>query len=88
MDNNQAYQSAKKRLEAKRGFYIHLSVYVVVILLLVAINFVTSSGTMWFQWPMLGWGIGVVFHALGVFVFPSRFAVTENMIKKEMNRGR
>ena len=86
MDNNQAYQLAKKRVEAKMGFYIHLSVYVAVILLLMVINFLSSSGTIWFQWPMLGWGVAVAFHALAVFIFPSRFAVTEEMIEKEMNR--
>jgi len=86
MDNNQAYQSAKKRVEAKMGFYIHLSVYVAVILLLMAINFLSSSGTIWFQWPMLGWGFAVVLHALAVFIFPNRFTVTEKMIEKEMNR--
>ena len=86
MDNNQAYQSAKKRVEAKMGFYIHLSVYVAVILLLVAINFLSSSRTIWFQWPMLGWGFAVALHALAVFIFPNRFTVTEKMIEKEMNR--
>ncbi len=87
MEKNEAYQSAKKRVEAKMGFYTHLSVYVAVILLLVAINVLSSPGTLWFQWPMLGWGVGVVLHALTVFIFPNRFSVTEKMIEKEMNRN-
>lgn len=88
MENNEAYQSAKKRVEAKMGFYIHLSVYVAVILLLVAINLLSSPETIWFQWPMMGWGVGVVIHALSVFIFSNRFTVTEKMIEKEMNKGR
>ena len=88
MENSEAYQSAKKRVEAKMGFYTHLSVYVAVILFLAIINFVTSSGTIWFHWPMLGWGVAVALHAFAVFVFPSRFAVTEKMIEKEMGRFR
>ena len=28
MANQEAYQKAKKRVEAKMGFYIHLAVYV------------------------------------------------------------
>lgn len=88
MENTQAYQSAKKRVEAKVGFYVHLSVYVAVILLLSVINFLSSSSTIWFHWPLLGWGIAVVLHALAVFVFPNRFTVTEEMIEKEMNRER
>ena len=88
MEKNQAYQSAKKRVEAKMGFYVHLSGYVAVILLLVFINVLSSTSTIWFQWPMLGWGFAVVLHALAVFVFPNRLAVTEKMIEKEMNRNR
>ncbi|MHA6325896.1 2TM domain-containing protein [Roseivivax sp. CAU 1753] len=87
MEQTEAYQSAKKRLEARMGFYTHLSVYVAVILLLVVINLLTSSGSLWFQWPMLGWGLALALHALAVFVFPGRFGVTEEMIQKEMRKG-
>lgn len=88
MANSEAYQSAKRRVEAKMAFYTHLSVYAAVILLLAVINLLSSSSAIWFHWPMLGWGIAVVLHALAVFVFPGRFAVTEEMIKKEMGRSR
>jgi hypothetical protein len=27
----------------------------------------TAPGYLWFLWPMFGWGIGVVFHAVNVF---------------------
>ena len=88
MENSVAYQSAKKRVEAKIGFYMHLTVYVAVILLLMVINFLSSPGAIWFHWPMLGWGIAVVLHAFAVFVFPGRFAITEKMIEKEMSKTR
>jgi len=88
MENSEPYQSAKKHVEAKMGFYSHLSVYAVVILFLAVINFLTSSSTIWFHWPMLGWGIAVAIHAFAVFVFPSQFAVTEGMIEKEMRKSR
>ncbi|MCK8462426.1 2TM domain-containing protein [Aliiroseovarius sp. S1339] len=88
MENSEAYQAAKKRVEAKMGFYTHLSVYVAVILFLAVIDFVSSPGTIWVQWPMMGWGIAVVLHALAVFVFPGRYAVTEKMIEKEMSKSR
>ncbi|WGH77916.1 2TM domain-containing protein [Jannaschia ovalis] len=68
------------------GFYAHLTVYAGIIVLLMAINFLTFSGVLWFHWPMLGWGIAVALHALGVFVFPRRFAVSEEMIEKEMGK--
>lgn len=43
MENAEAYQSAKKRVEAKMGFYTHLLVYVAVILFLAIINLLSSS---------------------------------------------
>jgi 2TM domain-containing protein len=61
------YQSAKKRVEALRGFYVHLTVYVLVNLLLCTINLLTSPDSLWFYWPLLGWGIAVALHALRVF---------------------
>ena len=38
MENQEAYQKAKRRAEAKIGFYIHLAVYVGVNILLIIIN--------------------------------------------------
>ena len=61
------YQKAKKRVEALKGFYVHLTVYVLVNLLLCTINLLTSPGRLWFYWPLLGWGIAVALHALRVF---------------------
>lgn len=87
MEDSQEYQSAKKRVEAKMGFYTHASVYVAVIAFLAILNFMTSPGTIWFHWPMFGWGIAVAIHAAVIFVFPGRFAVTEKMIEKEMGRS-
>ena len=73
-------------MEAKYGFYIHLSVYIAVSILLMIINLITSTEYVWFKWPLIGWGIGVFFHALGVFVFHGRSAITEQMIEKEMKK--
>ncbi len=69
---DEKYEKAKKRVEEIKGFYSHLIVYIVVNILLFIINLVSSPGIWWFYWPLLGWGIGVFFHAMGVFVF-SRF---------------
>ena len=69
---DEKYEKAKKRVEEIKGFYSHLIVYVCVNVALLIINLVTNPGVLWFYWPLLGWGIGVFFHGMGVFVF-SRF---------------
>ena len=61
------YLKAKERVETLRGFYIHLTVYVLVNLGLFSINMLVTPDGLWFFWPLMGWGLGVVFHALSVF---------------------
>jgi uncharacterized oligopeptide transporter (OPT) family protein len=86
MENPEAYQTAKKRVEAKLGFYIHLAAYVVINILLIIINLSTSPQYLWFKWPLIGWGVGIFFHALGVFVFSGGSVLKEWMIEKEMKK--
>ncbi len=62
-----AYYNAKKHVEEIKGFYGNLISYCVVIPFLIFINFKTSSEFKWFWFPMLGWGMGVFFHAFSVF---------------------
>lgn len=50
-----------------RGFYIHLTQYVVVIAVLGLINAVASPHRLWVHWPALGWGLAILLHAASVF---------------------
>lgn len=68
---NQMQSAARARAAASRlfhdpGFKIHFVIYVAVNALLIVINLVTTPGTYWFYWPLLGWGLGVAGHAFGV----------------------
>ena len=73
MNDDAAYQRARKRVAAMRGFYIHLTVYLLVNVFLFLINIVTSPHYLWFYWPLLGWGIGLVAHRVSVFGFGGQF---------------
>lgn len=66
-NENTAYYRAKKRVEDIKGFFGNLISYCVVIPFLIFINYKTSWEYQWFWFPMLGWGMGVIFHAFGVF---------------------
>jgi hypothetical protein len=61
------YQQAKKRVDEIKGFYGNLISYVVVNLFLLFINLKYSPEHLWFFWPMLGWGIGLLFHGMKAF---------------------
>ena len=67
-DDEQRYQRAHARVQALKGFYTHATVYVVVNIGLFVINLLTGGGW-WFYWPLIGWGIGLGAHAIGVFGF-------------------
>lgn len=86
MDDADRHQIAKKRVEARFGFYIHAAVFVAVNLLLIAINLINSPEVMWFVWPLFGWGIGLAFHGATVFLSPNINAAKEKMIKKELEK--
>ena len=68
------------------GFFIHLSIYIAVMIVLMIINVSTSSQYLWFKWPLMGWGIGVFFHAMGIFVFPGKSSFKEQMIQQELKK--
>lgn len=64
--DNQLRELAHKRVDFKR----HLTVYLVMNAAFWAIWYVTGRGYMWPVWPMVGWGVGVIFH----YVFDYRTA--------------
>ncbi len=68
----QKYIRAKKKVKAIKGFYIHFMVYLMVngfILLSRALS--DGSWELFWEWQsystMIFWGIGIAFHAFGVF---------------------
>ena len=56
----------------KAGLYIHATVYAAVNALLITINLSTATGRLWFKWPLLGWGIGLLAHAAAAFSLSGR----------------
>jgi len=97
MENNyqeeERYFKAKKRVEEIKGFYGNLISYVVVNIGLMVVNLLTSPQYLWFFWPMLGWGIGVLFHGLKVFNYMPFFGkdwedqkIKELMDKEEQSK--
>ncbi|MFC2011019.1 2TM domain-containing protein [Chloroflexota bacterium] len=87
MSEDEIYEQAKKRVEEKRGFYGHLTAYVVVNTILVLIwAFATSGGYPWFLWVLGGWGIGIILDFMRIFVFAGRWG--KAAIEKEAEQIR
>lgn len=61
------YNRAKERVEKMKEFYANLISYVGVNTFLVFLNYYTGWEHKWFIYPLLGWGIGLVFHFFEAF---------------------
>jgi hypothetical protein len=66
-------------LRRKTRFYRHLWSYLIVIGALLIINILTA-GPWWFQWPALGWGIGLAFNFKAAYFPVQKDMASENSI--------
>lgn len=79
-----AYEKAAKRVEELKGFYGNLISYCIFIPFLFLINWKTSPNYWWAFWPMFGWGIGVISHAIKIFGIGNNWE--ERQIRKLMEK--
>lgn len=76
------WKIAKKRVSFKR----HLATYIVINSFLWLLWYFTdskeeSAGVPWPLFPMLGWGIGVMFSFLGAYVFAKQDSIEKEFEK-------
>jgi len=87
MSDDEIRKLAQRRVAAKKGFFSNLASYIVINAMLVVIWALSGGGYPWFLWVAGFWGVGLIFHALGVFVFPKEGGDWEQAeIRKEMDR--
>jgi len=67
MEDEDSYKRAKERVKELKGFYSHLTIYILINILLIVINLVTSPQSLWFYWVTVFWGIGILIHAWNIF---------------------
>ena len=94
-ENDPAMERARERAHELREFYKHLVTYVLVCSLLVVIDLADSSagdtsfiGLNWAYWPIFGWGIAVLIHAVSVFFTSGNWEErkAEKLYEKEQHR--
>ena len=86
-DEEELRQRAVRRLRKKAEFRAHFVTYLIVNAGLVVIWALTSRDYFWPIWPILGWGIGIAFHAWEAYGAKSR-RPSEDDIRREMDRLR
>ena len=95
--NDDRYEKARKRVKKKKEFYQHLTNYLAMGVFFFVLTAITAFGNWWFHWPMLGWGIGIVFHYFDAFGMPGvgdltdeweEKAVQEELARMDRKKGR
>jgi uncharacterized membrane protein len=69
LEKHPRIEEARRHVRDVRGFYVHALTYVLVIGGLALVNHLGNPGRLWFVWPAMGWGIGLVVHGISVFAF-------------------
>ena len=87
MNEEQIEKLARKRVEERIGFFSHLAIYVLVNTGLIITWRLTGSPYPWFLWPLLGWGAGLVAHAVAYWFGPNSLRGTK-AIEREAQRLR
>ena len=81
---------AKKRVHKKKEFYQHLTSYLIMSVFFFVLNVTTAFGHWWFYWPIMGWGIGILFHYFDAFGYPGVGPISkeweEKAIQEEMEK--
>ena len=77
---------AQRRAGAKLAFYKHLAAYALVNIALLALNLATSPETLWFYWPLLGWGVAVAAHAARVYRVGRGPGLRQRLEEQELRR--
>jgi len=66
---NNKYIKAVERVEEIKGFYSSLIAYCIVIPFLIFINLKYVPQFHWFWFPIMGWGIGLIFQGFKAFAY-------------------
>lgn len=88
ISEEELYRRARERVEEKRGFWVHLAVYILVNVVLIVVWAVGGGGFPWFVFILGGWGIGLLMHLVSVFVFSRDSGWHARQVEKEMEKLR
>ncbi len=80
-------KKAKKRVAAKKGFYVHFVTYLSVGIFFFLLNMILitqGESELWFFFPLLPWLVGLLIHYFVVFGIPGTKILTEDWEEEEL----
>lgn len=94
MQQDPAYRKAKERVQEIKGFYNHLIIFTVIhVMILATILYFNGDLKFFITFTALGWGIGLLVHAVIVFkwnpftVKQWEHLILKNIIKVQENKN-
>ncbi len=58
-----------------KALIIHFKIYLIINIGLILLNLFTLPQHIWFYWPLLGWGGGVIMHSIFGVLIPLKKSV-------------
>lgn len=87
--DKEKYERAQKKVKEIKGFYTHLTVYLLINIFLILAQMGILNGTFHFGMPAWSyfttpffWGIGLMFH--GLYVFKDSFGFLKNWEERKI----
>jgi phosphotransferase system glucose/maltose/N-acetylglucosamine-specific IIC component len=65
-------------------FFVHLIIYIIVNIFLATLNLTSDPDVIWFVYPLIGWGIGIIAHFVFVIVLPKKSLRQNEVESKEL----
>lgn len=90
MSDSKEYAKIQRKVKMKKGFYVHLGMYGVIIFFLFIMNVLTQDpgpSDWWFVFPAASWGVAIAIHALAVFIFSSDGILGEDWEQKQIEEA-
>ncbi len=76
-----------RQILKRRTFYLHLSIYVAVQLMIFIVWWLVGGGFPWFLFPLMGWGIGIVAHGATAFLMSNPDDIVLAREQRRMGKG-
>ena len=73
MNDDNRYKAARKRARQIAGFYRSLAIYAVGVVFFFLVDVLSGPDDWWFFWPVLGWGIWILWRGVMVFGYDRIF---------------
>jgi hypothetical protein len=87
----ESYQRAEVDVleeDAKREFRVHVALFAVGNLIATLFNLLVADDVLWFWYPLVGWGLGLLFHYLaGVRSIRSKVVERQARIEEKARSG-